>query len=178
MDSGDGQAVYSFGSGTSFAAPYVSGAAALALDANPDYSALELKSVLLLGADWHGPTLGLRHADYTASQYEDQMIANSNASNPLNSWGFGLLDIAQTLKYSINDGHVTTDTIRDDGRPAYEIKTYTFDARRGDFVKVIVSWLEHPQGFLINNSTGNPSLFSVRIANLDLTIKRPGGTHL
>jgi len=180
IDHSDGrQAVYSSVDGTSFAAPYVSGAAALALDANPDYSALELKSVLLLGADWHGPaSRGGGYADYTASQYEDQMLADSNASNPLTSWGFGLLDIAQTLKYSINDGPVTTDTILDDSRPAYEIKTYTFDARRGDFVKVIVSWLEHPQGFLISNATGNPSIYSLRIADLDLKVKRPGGTVL
>ncbi len=90
--------VYQNAGGTSFAAPLVSGAAALVREARIDYTPLQVKDTLLLGADWKGPeTIVVKNGqpqkrpiDYTTDQYEADWLSGStqkaNAEH-LNTWG-------------------------------------------------------------------------------------------
>ena len=80
--------------GTSFAAPQVSAAAAILLDAHPDLTPVELKAALLLGADWQGPI------PCTSSQYEDNDSADpcSFAMQPINFYTANNAASLQILK--------------------------------------------------------------------------------
>ena len=148
-------------SGTSMAAPFVSGASAILYDAHPEWSPIQVKNALLLGAEWKGET------PYTASQYEIDIAISSD--NELNKWGFGILDIGKSLEnYAIPDGHIVKSTILQD-----QTKQYSFtlgDENMGKQVKVILSWLVPT--ISVSSSLDIQNFPS----NLDLEIINPDGT--
>lgn len=168
--------------GTSYAAPQVSAAAAMLLEFQPGMTPVEVRSALLLGADWQGP-IPCTSAQYErrnsndncshARQPSDITEANNAASvGILNNAGFGILDVAQTIEYvrlgsHVVDGYLDTRT---------QSRQYTFNVNdTSDPVKVILSWLSHPHGGIleqINRSSITP------FANLDITIRQPDGTTM
>ncbi len=140
--------------GTSFSTPQVSAAAALLLQSQPQYSPLQVKAALLLGAQWNPKNNG--NVSNTATQYEN----GGSTDTTLNSWGFGYLDVAKSLSYANSGKNIITDTIVQG-----QDKNYTFSATSGNQVKVILSWLKHPQG---NVTYPN----DIGISNLDFYITR------
>ena len=163
--------------GTSAAAPQVSAAAAILLEAHPDLTPVELKAALLLGATWQGPI------PCTSSQYEDNDSADpcSFAMQPnnhnavsievLNNVGFGILNVAQSLDYTseiIAPNHILGDYV--DSQAAS--KQYRFHVTNtADPVKVILTWMVHPHGSIIEQTDFLHA--SPNIANLDFVITAP-----
>ena len=110
-------------SGTSLAAPQVSATAALLLQAKPDLTPVEIKTILLLGADWTGPV------PCTSAQYEvnnpgdncshaRQYYDDARRDHPaylqiLNNVGFGILNTAESLRYaqSESSSHIISDSL-------------------------------------------------------------------
>ncbi|MBM2819592.1 MAG: serine protease, partial [Nitrosarchaeum sp.] len=177
---------YSTGSGTSFAAPFVTAAAALIKDsaAAPYYTPLETKVTLLLGAKWdpQGLIPFLRYP-ITAEGYE--ALGNTNPTDvvytTLNSYGFGLLNVEKSLTYAkikdeIEDGqfslnHIIRDTIHQD-----ETKPYTFYVSTADVgkeTKIILSWFSQP---MTDVFAPYPSIVPTPISNLNLQIYSPAST--
>jgi len=137
-------------SGTSFAAPHVSGTAALVLQAHPEYSPLEVKAALLLGAEWKASV------PINASAYE----TGNSADVTLNTFGFGYLNASNTLAFTNTGKNIIHDVIAEN-----QIKKYSFSANQGEQVKVILSWLKHTVG----NATAPVNATS---SNLDFNITR------
>ena len=170
-------------SGTSFAAPQVSAAAALLLQSKPDMTPVEVKIAILLGADWQGPV------PCTSVQYEQndtndgcsyarQPSAYTEKNNAtsleiLNNVGFGILNVNQTLEYAskktLDSAHVLGGHID----PIYNSKNYQFNVSDTlEPVKVILSWFVHPPGSISDPLYGTPV---VNISDLGFTVTSPSG---
>ena len=169
--------------GTSLAAPMVSAASAILLDANPRYTPLEIKSALLLGAKWLG------HVPCTSAQYEINFISPcshadmptatnlllSNDTISLNQVGFGLLDITNALHYtkalqSDGDIHIERNTIR-----ANTVNNHYFTVSDTDTepIKIILSWLVKPAGNIVSQANRNDAPIH---ADIDMNIILPNNT--
>ena len=141
-------------SGTSYAAPQVSAAAALLLQAKPDLTPIEIKAAILLGADWQAPI------PCSSVQFEtdDSNDPCSHAMTPtnendadvvviLNNVGFGILNINRTLEYAsertpvhnhVIGGYLDADT---------SSREYTFKVTdTSESAKIILTWFAHPHG--------------------------------
>ena len=182
-------------SGTSFAAPHVTGAAAILLQASPQYTPLEIKSALMLGASWSNPNEINPTLPLTAKTYENA-TSNAIAGNPipveftdhekLNEWGFGLLDVQQSVTYAtdydpdspIIQRHIISDSYGYSpitGQLTLTPRQYTFTSD-GDDVKIILSWLNHP--FVTGYSIEDPDeINSFFMSNFDLSVSGPGLTE-
>ncbi|HUT06473.1 MAG TPA: S8 family serine peptidase [Nitrosopumilaceae archaeon] len=144
--------------GTSFAAPFVSGASALILEQNSYYRPLEIKAALLLGADWKGTV-----SPITAQTYD---FGSDNAA--LNANGFGFLNIENSLDKASSGNNIIYDTF-DLGTTTS--KEYTFTATQGEEVKIILSWFHHPTGTIIDPT-------STDVSNIDLVVKNSSGNEV
>ncbi len=172
-------------SGTSYAASQVSATAALLLQAEPDLTPVEIKTILLLGADWQGP-VPCTSAQYETSnpndncsyarQPSDPFVANNVASlGILNNVGFGILNTAESLRYvhSASSSHIMSNHLESNT----DKKKYEFVVRDTEKpVKVILSWLVHPHGSI--DEQLNRTDTAVPIANLDFTITSPDDTTI
>ena len=108
-------------SGTSFAAPMVTGAAAVLLEEDGELDARELRAALLVGADWKGPvpctsvqfeTSNASDNCSHARQPTDQNEANGPESlGILNNVGFGVLNVGQSLDYVRNGEHIVSGSL-------------------------------------------------------------------
>ena len=156
---------FSLFSGTSFAAPMVSAAAAMVLQLNPDLDPAETKSLLLLGTDWTGPV------PCTSTQYEttDSSDHCSHAARrdygatptleTLNHVGFGVLDVAKSLGYAVNSSsHIVSDNFDSSTRSVLYGLNVTEPLAQ---TKVLLTWLV-------------PFIFNHNDANFDFTITCPG----
>ncbi len=169
--------------GTSFATPQVSATAAMMLQLQPELTPVEIKSALLLGANWTGPV------PCTSSQYErnnpndncsyarqpsDYDTANNEASlGILNNVGFGILDTVKSLGYAKAP---SPNIIRDYLDGSTTSREYTFSvSNTTEPVKVILTWLVHPHGDIINQTSRNSA---APVANLDFTVACPGLTTI
>ena len=152
-------------SGTSYAAPMVSAAAAMMLQLNPDLAPAETKSLLLLGSDWTGPV------PCTSTQYETSNSSDNcshtarrdyNATSTLetlNHVGFGVLDVAKSLEYAVNSSsHVVSDNFDSSTRSVLYGLNVTEPLAK---TKVLLTWLV-------------PFNFNHNDANFDFTITCPG----
>ena len=79
---------YSRLSGTSLACPLVAGAAALILQARPDWSAMEVREAMMMTA--------------------------SNADNPDNTYGYGILNAVEAINYGTTSMNENTDYLPSD----------------------------------------------------------------
>ena len=167
-------------SGTSYAATQVSATAAMMLQIRPELTPTEVKTALLLGADWMGP-IPCTSAQYEehdpqdncsyARQPRNQNIANNAASlGILNNVGFGILNVAESLRYvNTLSSYVISDHLETNS----DTKQYRFAVSdTSEPVKVILSWLVHPHGS-ITEQVGDTT--NVPIANLDFTIRDSNG---
>ncbi len=166
-------------SGTSLAAPQASATAALLLQAKPDLTPVEIKTILLLGADWQGP-IPCTSAQYEKNNSTDNCSHARQPSDPfeatnvaslgiLNNVGFGILNTAESLRYAHSESsHVMSHYLKSDTHT----KQYEFDVQdTSKPVKVILSWLVHPHGSITGQLTTNDT--AVPITNLDFTILSP-----
>lgn len=169
--------------GTSYAAPQVSATAALMLQARPDLTPVEIKAAILLGADWQA-SIPCDSTRFEQSNPRDNCSyivqpANHNTANNaaslriLNNVGFGILNANQTLEYVSErtpaHNHVMGDYLDEDTNR----KQYAFNvADRSEPVKVILTWLAHPHGGIVDQVTRNETADP---ADLGLTIRTPTG---
>ena len=170
-------------SGTSFAAPQVTSAVALMLQLDPTLTPIEVKSLLLLSADWTGPV------PCTSSQYE-QNNPNDNCSfarqpsdfeiskklDILNNVGHGILNIGQTLQYIKDGKHIIYDYLDS----IIQTKNYTINIKdKNKPVKLVLTWLVHPHGSILEQKqrANNPDKYHIPIANLDFTVQCRDGTN-
>ena len=167
-------------SGTSFAAPQVTSAVALMLQLDPTLTPVEVKSLLLLSANWTGPV------PCTSSQYE-QNNPNDNCSwarqptdfeiskklDILNNVGHGVLDIGQTLQYIKNGKHIIHDYLDINTQS----KNYTINIKNiKDPTKILLTWLVHPHGSIKDQSYVSRANIGVPVSNLDFTVQCKDGT--
>jgi len=171
--------------GTSYAAPQVSAAAAMLLEAKPSMTPVEVKAALLLGADWQGT------GKCTASMYEAsdsssycshaRKITSGSTSDAdttlLNHVGLGVLDVKESIRYATTAGHVVGDHLAS----ATDRKVYTFsvtDATKP--AKVVLAWLSHPKGSIASHTLGNVTKAEIsamqiappKLANLNLLVQK------
>ncbi len=172
-------------SGTSLAAPQVSATAALMLQAKPDLTPVEIKTILLLGADWTGP-VPCTSAQYEVNNTGDncsharQYYDDARRDHPaylqiLNNVGFGILNTAESLRYaqSESSSHIISDSLVSNT----DTKQYWFTVQdTSKPVKVILSWLVHPDGSIAGQLSRTQ--MPVPIANLDFTITSPDNTTI
>ena len=157
-----GPAGYDKGSGTSWSAPIVSGAAALILEAQSHFTPLEVKMALLLGADWQGP------ASTTTDLYD-------SVSNPtydaLNQFGFGILNVGKSLAYADHTSgrHIIRDHFSV-SNPT-EDRRYRFTAPKNTEVKILLSWFSHPSGTIFDP-------IAAALSNLDIHLLDSNGQEI
>lgn len=130
-------------SGTSIAAPHVSGAAALLLESHPELSPLKLKTALITGADLTGSSL------LTAKIFDDCVVCRTD----LNQTGFGMINVPATLDL-INDGNKIIEDLLITNS---SIKEYGFSVVNGEPIKLFLSWFKHPGGVIKSPTTGTIS---------------------
>ena len=161
---------YTHGSGTSFAAPQVAGASALILEKQKNYTPLEIKAALLIGADWNAPVPA------TAADYDNDV---RDIRDEMNEYGFGILNVERSLDYANSDGFPN---IIYEINPAIENfanKQYMITVQQDEQVKVLLSWLIHPRGSVTDPTLpiNHPSIpFSSQFHNYDVTVSRSDGT--
>ena len=163
--------------GTSFATPMVSAAAAILIGENASLGPAEVKAALLLGANWTGPV------PCTSVQYEQNNTADgcSHARQPddtagangsldiLNNVGFGILDVGKSLGYARSGNHVVNGTIGEG-----ESHEYAFSvADTEETVKTILTWRNPSPATLTANGTDVYYAPAPR-PNLDLEVRCPG----
>ena len=151
---------YNHFTGTSHAAPFVTGAVAILKEANPNFTPLETKSALLAGANWGIPL------EYTANDYDDCVDTNMfwTCNFDVNKRGFGLLDVAKSLEIT-NNQNIIKDTITEDDNITNE---YALSVTRGIPIKVILTWFHIPNGNdLINPTTGTLGDLTLEILDQD-----------
>ena len=164
--------LFRIGTGTSFSTPMVSSAAALMLDLKPNLAPAETRSLLLLGADWTGP-VPCTSTQYERSESSDHCshaarqtpigTADPRTLGVLNHVGFGVLNVAESLKY-VNDSaaHVVSDRIGLGTPP--RLYGLNVTGATGP-VKVVLTWLvSYDQGIL-------------RVPDLDFTVVCPEGDN-
>ena len=154
---------YKFFTGTSFAAPFVTGAVAILKEANPNLTPLETKSALLAGANWGIPL------EYTANDYDDCVDTNMSwiCEFDVNKRGFGLLDVAKSLEIT-NNQNILKDTIAESGDITNE---YALSVTKDIPTKVILTWFHIPNGDdFANLSTGILGDLTLEILDQDNNI--------
>ncbi|MGD8519020.1 MAG: S8 family serine peptidase [Anaerolineae bacterium] len=132
------QACYKYGSGTSMAAPHVAGTAALILDANPDWSNVQVRAQLQATADDVGDT-----------GWDPQ-------------YGWGLVDAAEAAPAPANNPPVVEITSPDDGSIFVSGSTIDFqgtasDAEEGDLTAGLV-WVSNLDGEIGTGDSVSSSL--------------------
>ena len=165
-------------SGTSYSAPQVSAAVAVLAGENDYLSPEDVRATLFLGANWTGPV------PCTSVQFEQNNAADdcSYARKPpaahatsisiLNNVGFGILNVGQSLHYTLqgNGQHVVAGDLLHDDVLEYQFNI-TNTARP---VKVILTWLNNAFN-AVSVPGETPTVFtSGRIYNLDLEVTCPG----
>ena len=156
-------------SGTSFAAPMVSAAAAMMLQLNPDLAPAETKSLLLLGSDWTGPVpcTSTQYEAYNPSDNCSHTARQDYGATPtletLNHVGFGVLDVAKSLRYAANSSsHVISSNLDLDTRSMWYGLNVTEPL---DQTKVSLTWLV-------------PFFFNHNTIDLDFTVTCPGSSEI
>ncbi len=179
-------------SGTSYAAPQVSAASAILLEARPELTPAEVKAALLLGANWQGP-IPCNSSQYEQSngtgncshlmQPRDHNEANSAASlGILNNVGFGILDVSKSLGYVHTSSNYVISDYLDTGTTSRQYRFVVSDT--SDPVKVILTWLVQPHGGIAEQvdrgslAAQTAGIFPANIANLDFTIAAPDGSTI
>ena len=158
IDSPDNVSNYDEKSGTSYAAPHVSGAAALILDQNSYLKAIEVKLALLTGATWPLSSANT----ITADNYE----ISGFTRDTLNDYGFGVLNVTKSLELTSSGKNILVENIKDD----FPISmSYTFTADEDDITKVILHWFHRPNGPI-------PAPIAQTVANYTMTIFNPDDT--
>ncbi len=158
---------YEIDSGTSFATAFVAGASALILEKQPDYRHLEIKSALMLGADWQADTPA------TAADYDDR---RAGIYDTMNRYGFGILNATRSLDYA-NDNQYPN-VLYDQSSSDFEVNSYRIYAGAGEQVKVLLSWLVHPRGTVLSPTLpiGSPHIqLPSQYHNYDLAVTLPNG---
>ncbi len=163
-----GESNYKTDSGTSYANAFVAGASALIKEKQSDYNSLEIKSALLLGADWKASVPA------TANDYDNQ---RTGVYDKMNKYGFGVLNIEKSLDYA-NDNDLPNIILDNDNTSAPD-DSYRITANEDDQVKVLLSWFIHPRG-----SINSPILYfnspyaaiTSQYHNYDVEITYPDGT--
>ena len=159
--------------GTSVAAPQVSAVAALMLETNPNLTPTEVKTLLLLGANWTA-TIPCTSHQFEQNNTNDCSFArqpsdlneanNSTSLSILNNVGFGILDAVKSLRYVQSSSHMISDHISTNSTKKYEFNV----TNTTEPVKVILSWLVHPHGNIrdqIGSTTPAP------FTNLDFVLE-------
>ncbi len=153
--------------GTSYSAPMVAGASALLLDKDSSLSSNEIRTALLLGAEFG------YFSDATAKLYEG---TDTSLQNYLNAYGFGKLNIANSLALINNNQfpNIISDVILDSSQTL----KYRIHADSGNIVKVLMSWNVETayQNGVIFAELGQTPLDSLKNYNLEIT--KPDGTKL
>ena len=158
---------YEIDSGTSFATAFVAGASALILEKQPDYRHLEIKSALLLGADWQADTPA------TAADYDNR---RAGIYDTMNRYGFGILNATRSLDYA-NDNQYPN-VLYDQSSGDFDANSYRIYAGAGEQVKVLLSWLVHPRGTVLSPTLpiGSPHIqLPSQYHNYDLAVTFPNG---
>ena len=158
--------------GTSLATPFVSGTSALILQLDSNLTPAEIKSLLLLGADWKGPRLCSSeqyemsdNTDKCSWVYQPTDITLSTKADYLNGIGFGILDVANTINYVKSNKHIVYDYLD----TQTETKKYKIKINNTNFVKIILTWMVHPHGSI----TDQVNKIYPPIANLGFNLKCP-----
>ena len=174
---------YFVSSGTSFATPVVAAAAARILDEsirqrigpdpdNPRYNPLQIKSALLLGANWKGGIF-LATDPATSSLYDVRDTKSSSLYYKMNEYGFGSLNISRSLSY-VNGGE-TPNMFYEQGQS--NGRSYTITVDEGDTVKILLSWFADTSGsdppFSLQNIVVPTS---ANVHDYNLEIRHPDGT--
>ena len=155
--------------GSSFANGFVAGASALIHEKMPNYNSLQIKSALLLGADWQASVPA------TADDYDRKV---SGVYNTMNQYGFGILDVKKSLDYANNNRY--PNILHDTSNVAFGSNTYRIYAQQDDQVKVLLSWFIHPRGTVLSPIlplTVSNIPFQSQFHNYDLKIAYPDGTR-
>ena len=165
-------------SGTSFAAPMVTGAAAVLLEEDGELDARELRAALLVGADWKGPVpctsvqFEISNASDNCSharQPTDQNEANGPESlGILNNVGFGVLNVEQSLDYVRNGEHIVSGSLGAGHDRTYFLKVDDPNTP----LKVILSW-NSPTEVIFNNNRTSAST-NVVFLNTGMNVACPG----
>ena len=166
--------LYAHQTGTSHAAPFVAGAAAVILDKKPEYTPLEIKSALLLGASWDPQNIIPQNKyPITAQKYESVSSSLTDIiSTTLNAYGFGTLNVQKSLDYT-EYGFVYRDFFDITNNESQ--KTYKIRATAGEQTKIIVSWLSHHSGKILDLASTNYSTPQNLYSNIDVSITSPSG---
>ena len=171
--------------GTSIAAAQVSAASALIKQVQPNFTPVGVKASLLVGANWTGPV------PCTASEYENggtglcshdyrpvstDLVYGAESLSVLNSVGFGILNVSKSLEYVYPEkSHVV---LAEGESIFYPDQTYRIHAGEGEQVKVILSWLIHPRGTILNPLEPIALPGSAQFHNYDLAVVFPDGTRM
>ena len=166
-------------SGTSFAAPMVTGAAAVLLEEDGELDARELRAALLVGADWKGPvpctSVQFEAIDASdncshARQPTDQNEANGPESlGILNNVGFGVLNVGQSLDYVRNGQHIVSGSLGAGHDRTYFLKVDDLDKP----LKVILSW-NSPTEVVFNDNRTSFTGASVTFLDTGMKVACPG----
>ena len=172
---------YKTQSGVSYSNAFVAGASALILDKRDDYTPLEIKASLLIGADWKASSPA------TANDYDDHI---TGVYDKMNKYGFGVLNVEKSLDYANSDDFPNIIYETNPSHENFADKQYRITVDEVDEqVKVLLSWLIHPRGTVINpllpiQSTTNsthpglitPQPFHNQIHDYDVNISNPDDT--